>query len=71
MSYSNYSAMINQLSSATHHNDAPQLDDIVNYKKEYIKGTLESLGGMSVGQKALEATKALRAKIKGVNMSKY
>ena len=71
MSYSNYSEIASQLAQETTHVSNPELDDIVNYKNEFAKSTLEGLGGLHVGDKSIEAIKMLRTKAKGLNMEKY
>ena len=71
MSYQNYSGMAGQLASATSDRQVPQWADIVNHKKDFLKQTLEGVGSMAVGSKAIEGVKALRATIQGVGKSKY
>ena len=71
MSYSNYANMAEQLASATRDDRTPFLDDIVNYKMEFGKGSLQAFGGAAVNAKAIEGIKLLRSKIRGVAKSKY
>ena len=71
MSYQNYSGMAGQLASATSDRQVPQWADIVNHKKDFLKQTLEGVGSMAVGSKAIEGVKALRATVQGVGKSKY
>lgn len=71
MSYENYSGMARQLAGATADNQVPQWADIVNHKKDFLKQTLEGVGSMAVGTKAIEGVKALRSSIQGVGKAKY
>ena len=71
MSYQNYSGMSRQLAGATADNQVPQWADIVNHKKDFLKQTLEGVGSMAVGTKAIDGIKALRATVQGVGKAKY
>ena len=71
MSFSNYSNMASSMAQETATNQTPQWSDIVNYKDEFIKSSLQGVGSLTVGQKGIEALKVLRAKVKGSNMEKY
>lgn len=61
----NYSNITQSLADAASNNETPQYADVVNYHKEYAKSTLEGLGNMAVGAKAIEAVKVLRSKMTG------
>ena len=61
----NYSNITQSLADAANNDEMPQYADIVNYHKQYAKTTLEGLGNMAVGAKALEGVKALRSKMTG------
>ena len=71
MSLQNYSNIASQLASATRTDKDPFLDDIVNYKTEFAKGSLQAFGGSMVSAKAAEGVKMLRTKLRGVAKSKY
>lgn len=61
----NYSNITQNLADAANNDEMPQYADVVNYHKEYAKTTLEGLGNMAVGAKAIEAVKVLRSKMTG------
>ncbi len=61
----NYSNITQNLADAANNDEMPQYADVVNYHKEYAKTTLEGLGNMAVGAKALEGVKVLRSKMTG------
>lgn len=61
----NYSNITEALSNAANNDEIPQYADVVNYHKQYAKTTLEGLGNMAVGAKALEGVKVLRSKMTG------
>ena len=71
MAFENYTDMSNELASVTSDKNLPMFTDVVNYKKEFIKGTLESVGGMTVASRGVQAVKTLRTAIKGTNVEKY
>lgn len=61
----NYSNITQNLADAANNDEMPQYADVVNYHKEYAKTTLEGLGNMAVGAKAVEGVKVLRSKMTG------
>lgn len=61
----NYSNITESLADAANNDEIPQYADVVNYHKQYAKTTLEGLGNMAVGAKALEGVKVLRSKMTG------
>lgn len=71
MDYDQYAQEASNLASRVAPDTQLQLDDIVNYHKEFVKNTLQTLGTGAVGTKLITAYKALRSKIKGSNFEKY
>lgn len=67
---SNYSNMVQQLSSITRQDTTPQFSDIENFNKEFLKQTLQGVGSMGVGAQATTALKVLKTQLKGPVLDK-
>ena len=71
MDYEQYANEASNLASRVAPDSQLQLDDIVNYHKEFVKNTLQTLGTGAIGTKLLTGYKALKTKLKGTNLEKY